>query len=331
LAQTHLSEIDAERISSWVISTWFQDALTIRPCLVITGPVHDAMVLLRILNRLCRMPVLVAEFRKGDLSAVDRGCHTALISEPNLNNRSAALLGNLTNPGFRVVAAGRTVDYSMSRAIYADENPTTHKIQNSICIHITATNAAQPSRPEWLQQMTERLPVHLEQYRERNLDHVRRWTIVLTSVSSATAAIAAALGRCIVGAPELREKVVALLKPQDQLRLFEMSDTPEAVVVAATLALSRDGREHAYVREIAIEVNRRLEDRGETVRLSPEKVGHRLKKLGLQTRPLSQSGNGLTFDKPTVALIQQLTAIYVVEDAPSGTDNLNGSQTPEKT
>jgi hypothetical protein len=67
------------------------------------------------------------------------------------------------------------------------------------------------------------------------------------------------------------------------------------------------------------------------VRLSPEKVGHRLKKLGLQTRPLSQSGNGLTFDKPTVALIQQLTAIYVVEDAPSGTDNLNGSQTPEKT
>jgi hypothetical protein len=44
-----------------------------------------------------------------------------------------------------------------------------------------------------------------------------------------------------------------------------------------------------------------LEARGETVRLNPERVGHRLKKLGLRTRPLSQSGNGLMFDKATVA------------------------------
>ena len=92
-------------------------------------------------------------------------------------------------------------------------------------------------------------------------------------------------------------------------------DTTEAVVVEATLALSRDEREHAYVREIAAEVNRRLEARGETVRLSPEKVGHRLKKVGLRTRPLSQTGKGLTFDNATVAAIRQLAALYVMEDA----------------
>jgi hypothetical protein len=65
------------------------------------------------------------------------------------------------------------------------------------------------------------------------------------------------------------------------------------------------------------------------VRLNPEKVGYRLKKLGLRTRPLSQSGNGLTFDKATVAAIQQLAAVHVIEDMPAETENLHRPQALE--
>jgi hypothetical protein len=329
LAQTSLPEDVAELIAFWVISTWFQDALTVLPCLLLTGPAHDATVVLLILGVFCRMSVRVGEFRKGDLETLKRSCHTALIFEPALNNRNAALLGNLTNRGSLVVTAGCAIDYSMSRAIYAGEHPVPHKIQNSIHVHIPATNVAPPARPKWLQETIERMPGHLDQYRAKNLHHVRGWTIVPSGVSSEAAAIAAALGRCIVGAPELQEKIVALLKTHDQRRLFEMSETIEAVVVEATRALSRDGRKHAYVREITAEVNRLLEGRGETVRLSPEKVGHRLKKLGLRTRPLSQTGNGLTFDKATVVGIQQLAAVYVMEDIPAERENLHGPQAPE--
>ena len=67
---------------------------------------------------------------------------------------------------------------------------------------------------------------------------------------------------------------MALLKTQDQQRLSEMSNTIEAVVLEAILALSRDGREHTYVKEIAAKANRMLETRGETTRLSPENVAH---------------------------------------------------------
>jgi hypothetical protein len=151
-------------------------------------------------------------------------------------------------------------------------------------------------------------------------------------LSSETAAIATALGRCIVDAPELQQKLVTLLRTQDQQRLSEMSDTSEAIVLEATRALSREGREQAYAREIAVEVNRRLEARGETARLSPEKVGHRLKKLGLRTHTLSQTGHGLTFDKATVARIDELAAMYmldVMEDMPAETENLHSSQTTE--
>jgi hypothetical protein len=41
------------------------------------------------------------------------------------------------------------------------------------------------------------------------------------------------------------------------------------------------------------------------------------------------AGNGLTFDKVTVALIQQLAAVYVEEDLLAETENLHGSQTTE--
>jgi hypothetical protein len=108
-----------------------------------------------------------------------------------------------------------------------------------------------------------------------------------------------------------------------------MSSTTEAIVLEATRTLSRDGREHAYAKEIAAEANRLLEARGEMARLSPEKVGHRLKKLGLRTQTLSQSGNGVTFDKAALARIQQLVGIYMMEDTPAESENLHGSQTKE--
>ena len=316
-------------VAFWVISTYFQDALTVLPCLMITGHTHDAGVVLHLLCTFCRRAALLAGFRRSDLGVLRWGCQTNLVSEPNLDKRTAALLSSMTDRNCLVVDGQSLTRCSKSTAIYAGENPATHKIQNSIHIHITATNAAPPTHPEWLQKMIKRLPIHLSQYREKNLDYVKHWTWVPSGVPSETAAIATALGRGIVDAPELRLKLVALLKTHDQQRLTEMSNTSEAIVIEATRAISRGGREHAYVREIAAEANRLLEARGETVRLNPEKVGHRLKRLGLRTHRLTLAGNGLTFDKVTIALIEQLAAVYVEEDLLAETENLHDSQMTE--
>jgi len=330
LAQTHLPDDVAALVALWVISTWFQDTLAVLPCLVISGPAHDAMVVLRVLNDFCCKPVLVAEFRKSDLDTLNWDCQTLLISEPNLDNRKAALLGNLTNRGFRIVADGSAIVCSKSRAIYIGEEPAIKKIQHSIHINIVPTKAEPPTPPQWLQTNIEYIPVHLNQYREKNLYHVRRWPFIPFGLSSETAAIAAALGRCIVDQPKLQEKLVGLLKAQDQQHRSQTLGTAETVVVEAALALSRQGREHVYAREIAAEANRLLEVRGEGLKLSPEKVGHRLRKLGLLTRRLSQAGNGLVLDKATVAAIKQLAAMYVEEDMPADTENLHCSQAAEK-
>lgn len=180
--------------------------------------------------------------------------------------------------------------------------------------------------------MIERVPVHLEQYCNKNLPHILHSMWVPSGLSSEATAIAMPLGRWVVDAPELQKKLVDLLKTQDQQRQSEMSNTIGAVVLEAALALCRDGREHAYCREIAAKFNDLQEARGETVRLGSEKVGHQLKKLGLRTRRLSQAGNGLIFGKATTARLHELAAIYGVdamEDTPMEIQNLHGSQDTE--
>ena len=335
LAKTCLPEDAAEFVCFWIITTWCQDSLSDLPCLVITGPAHEARVVLHLLRAFCRRAVLVNGFRRKDLGVLRESSRTILISEPNLDRRTAALLSNLTDPKFSVVDRSWIQRYSMSMAIYAGESPRAHAIQNSIQIHISPTNLAPLAPPPWLGKMMNRIPVHLDQYRERNLDYLREWTWVpprvpgVYAVSRETDAIATALGHGLVDAPELRQKLLVLLKTQDRQRLSEKSNTLEAVVIEALLAFSRDGREHASCGEIADEVNCLLEVRRETVRLNPERVGHRLKNLDLPTRRLSKSANGLVFDKVTIARIHELAAVYMVEDAPVATENLHRTQATE--
>jgi hypothetical protein len=332
LALTHLAEDAAALAVFWVISAWFHYELTVLPCLVLTGPAHDAVIVLHVLSQFCPQPALLAGFGRGQLGALIR-YRTLLISEPNLDKRTAHLLSGLTDRKFLVVRGPKTACHSRLTAIYAGENPETHKIQNSIHIHIAPTNAALPAPPQWLQKMIERVPVHLEQYCDKNLRHILHSMWVPSGLSSETAAIATALGCCIVDALELRQKLVVLLKTRDQQRLSEMSNTTQAVILEATLALCRDGRDHAYCREIAAEANRLLEFRGERVRPRPEHVGRQFKNLGLPTHRLSQTGNGLRFDKATVARIHELASMYMVdvmEDTPTETENLHSSQTAEK-
>ena len=123
--------------------------------------------------------------------------------------------------------------------------------------------------------------------------------------------------------------LVSILAPRDQQQISERLDTAEALVVEAVLALSRGGAEQLFAREIAVEINRLVEVRGERSKFSPEKVGHRLRKLGLQTRRLSQVGNGLAMDKETLTRLLTLSAMYVGEDQVALTENLHCLQATE--
>jgi hypothetical protein len=162
------------------------------------------------------------------------------------------------------------------------------------------------------------------------LAQVRRLEFNPTWVSPETNAVAKALGSCLVDSPDLQAALVSILAPRDQQRISERLDTAEALVIEAVLALTSGGTEQLYAKEIAVEVNRLLEARGERSKLSPEKVGHRLRRLGLTTRRLSQAGNGLVMDKETRTRLEILAAMYVMEDQLASSENLHRRQVTEK-
>ena len=144
--RTHLPDRVSSLIAFWAISTWFQEAFTVIPCLVITGPAHEAMVVLSVLNDLCLRPRLLAGFKRADLREL-AGYRTLLISEPNLDNRTATLLGSLTNRGFTIVEGGYCLHGAGSRAVYAGEDPTIKRIQHSLVYRCGRPAACQTSRP----------------------------------------------------------------------------------------------------------------------------------------------------------------------------------------
>jgi hypothetical protein len=313
--RTLLPDSVSALVAFWVISTWFQDAFTVFPCLVVTGPAHEAMVILRVLDELCHAPILLAGFKRADLKDLNRR-RTLLISEQNLDPRTAALLGNLTNRGFALVEQGSYLYGTNSKAVYIGEDPAIKKIQHSIYIDATVpecTDGPVPgqSAPETMDTIRD----HLLEYRTRNLEKVRAMEFNPSGLSLEATAIANALGICMVESPQLQMELVRLLRPQAQQQIADRIDGDEALVVGAALNLSHQDKGELFVKEIAVEVNRLLAARGETRKLTPEKVGHKLKKVGLFTHRLSHAGNGLILDQATRIRLHEVAAAYQGEDS----------------
>jgi hypothetical protein len=68
-----------------------------------------------------------------------------------------------------------------------------------------------------------------------------------------------------------------------------------------------------------------LKDRGEKIRYSPEKVGHRMKKAGLFSRRVSAAGNGFILDHATRVRIRELATAYGCVGLTDNKENLHCS------
>ena len=195
------------------------------------------MVVLGVLNDLCSAPTLLAGFRRADLKELG-GYRILLISEPNLDNRTAALLGNLTNRYFTLMEDGYPLYCAGSRAVYVGEDPAIKRIQHSICVTVTTPPHVDPPIPDQSRRETiDSLRNRLLKYRDRNLGKVRSLGFHPRGLSSETHAIANALGSCLVDAPELQSELVMLLRPQNQQQIADRSSSVEALVAGAALAL----------------------------------------------------------------------------------------------
>jgi len=329
--QTKLSDGDSALLTFWVFSTWCQDVLPLAPGLAITGWAYEGDVVLRALRALCYHPVLMVGLTTAILNDINwERKPTLLISDPNLGKRMAVQLGNSTRRGylaFRKVAGcpSSPFDYFSSKAIFLGGDPQmVSELQNYLHINIfSAPGVESPHILPMSDEITQNFQNQLLLYRTRNLPAAFCSQFNVSGLSQEANAIAAALGRCIVDAPELQAEVITLLTPFSDHQLAERLDDLGTLAVGAALTLCHEGKEQVLVGEIASEVNRIQKERGERLQYSPEKVGHRLRKAGMLTRRLGASGNGLLFDRATQILLHAVAIAYGCVRSTNGNENLH--------
>jgi hypothetical protein len=328
--QTKLSDRDSALLAFWVFSTWCQDVLPLAPGLALTGWAYEGDVVLRALRALCYHPALMVGVTTAILNDINwERKPTLLISDPNLSKRMAVQLGNSTRRGYlafrKVIGCPSSpFDYFSSKAIFLGEDPQMVSVLQNY-LHINLSSAPGVESRHILpmsDEVTQNFQNQLLLYRTRNLPAAFCSRFNVSGLSQEANAIAAALGRCIVDAPEVQAELIELLTPFSDHQLAERLDDLGALAVGAALTLCHEGKEQVLVAEITSEVNRIQKERGERLQYSPEKVGHRLRKAGMLTRRLGASGNGLLFDRATQILLHEVATAYGCVGSAKGNENL---------
>lgn len=307
---TGIPVADCDLLMFWVFSTWFTDKLPIAPCLLLTGSAYDGDVVLHALNAFCRNPVLLDGLSRSTVSERCRD-YTVLIKDRLVGKKSIEVL-NSTTPGYRMgVGGGYLGDLYSSKAIYFGQQlPDLAMPLYSFHINLATVEKSRLAQPI-PDEMVKKIQYNLETYRTMNLDHISASEFDASSLPAEIRALANTLGAFIVDAPKLHKNLITLLSPMAEQSLADQTSSISAVVAEACRSLSHQDKLQLYVRDIAVEANRILDRHGEKLALSPEKVGHQLKSLGLNTRRLDKDGNGLRLDLATREAVHRVASMYL--------------------
>lgn len=323
--QTGLSVRESAVVTCWVLTTWLHDALPVAPGLAITGCPHKADILLRTLRGYCYHPVLLMGLTETVLNSLRTTLYfTLLVNEPGMTTRTAALLSSSTARGYLThFKPGCIPDHFGPKAVYCGKDlPPKLRLTRYLHIHVTPASTIESKPPAIVsEESMQTFQNQLLWYRLNNLSGASASAFVARDLSAECNEIASAFAKCIVDDPELQAECVALLAPYSEQQLAEHRDDLGILVIEATLSLCHRDKKQILVAEIAQEANRVLEERGERMELSPEKIGHRLKKAGLVSKRISAAGNGFLLDQSTLARIHEVAAQYGCGGSSSSENN----------
>lgn len=312
--QVMLPRKDCSLLAYWSIATWFTEYLNFVPSVVISGPAPTADVLLRTLVAVCRRPLLLGELsptilRKLPIYPVQP---TLLVREPLLNRHMSALLNASNQPGYVFLSGKSFQQLYCPKCIYVGEFfKDATAATNSVHINLSGTEL-QPDRSLPTKAEIASFQNRLFSYRLVNHCEVGSTAYSFSEFRPEMNAVAGELGAAIVGDDELRQGIIQALRDRDEQARVDRSTGVDGLVVRAVLSHCHQRDQQKFVREIAAATNRLYAEDGESLKVSPETVGHVLKRLGLYSHRLGNAGRGLVFDKATQSHAHRLGQEYDV-------------------
>jgi hypothetical protein len=294
---------EASLLAFLAFSTFFCDCLSMAPCLLLFGTPLQAVSLLRVLSCVCRHAVpLVGSSVKG-LPPELRP--TRLVCQPD--TRVARHLAAFQFSGFSILNS-RPAQINGASVIYAGDAELKGPFAD-ICLQLWVSPAIRSfgfAEEDHEAATITTLQNQLLTYRLQNYSKVRASQFDVVEFCGAAREYARTLGRCIVNAPDLRSRLTALLRAQDDAERTESASKLDAVVAEALVVCCHQRKTSVHVGDVARLVNAILGRDGEGIELSPKQVGGRMKRLGFRTTRLDSGGRGIILLKGECARIHKL-------------------------
>lgn len=308
-----LSDQQCELLSFWCMATWFADQMDFTPRMTITGPRYAADLLFALLSRVCRRAILLAGIKPATLQHIPMKelTPTLLIRQIKPGKSASELLDASDRRRYFVACGKELLDFYCSKCVYVGEQYDAKHADSGLYIHLwrnaTSPNVAFPS-----ENATQHLQNCLFTYRSFYLNRmfVRDRAQATGELLLQLDMIAYRLQAVIFEDCELQDRLVELLKAENEQIRADGATSIEATVLKSVLSHCHENESQVYVRNIAVTANRIWLEQGETSKLTNEKVGRILKKLGLYSRRLSSEGRGLALDKAQQHRVHQLASDY---------------------
>lgn len=303
------SQPEATAIAIWSATTWFPDCVASPPSLLITGPAMDrAITLFRLLNCLCRHPLMLADVSRSAICSLPMSLRpTLLVNQPTVSSKIRALWRASNFPGLFVPGkAGSVVDISCPKALYSglEEVPDSW---SDTALHLALPlGRDKSSLLDVLEQsrIANHFQSRLLMYRLHNLCRVRESRLAGGQLTSPTSELARSLTACIQGEFDSVKIVSSLLERQEQDIMARRRCDVDVAVIEAIWAPSHEAREIS-VSKVTELTNALLRCRGETLVYRATEMGWRLKNLGIY-RHRNGKGMVLRFSQQMRVRVHQL-------------------------
>ena len=299
-----LDESASTVVAAFVLATAVVESLPHPPCLQVCGPAGSHQALFDFLGAVCRHPLRLAEPTARALARLPRGLRpTILIADASRPACVQRLLKAAVSGSSTVLPNGGLFRLQ-SPIVVAAQVPF-----NDCAISIPLHGSLRPIPEAEQRRLAAEYQPKLLTYRACQHRHVALADCDVASFSPGVRLQARALMAAVAGVPELQLLVAHSLEAQHADAQVEHSQSPAGMVLEALLVLVREGKQGAFVAEIAELASGIALGRNDALALTSKAAGGILRwQLGFQARRQSR-GYHLALDPATCASIHNMASV----------------------
>ena len=311
-------EVDdfVQLLTFFVFATWMIDFLPSAPSLwIVCPPTATAAPLAQLLPLLCRRALAVNDILSRGLVPLTelRPVIMTDVFRPTRGILNALRVSS--RHGASMAPHGQLIDPRCARVVFANE-PLRDLASAGFPLELVLS-PARDYVPLMSAAEAERIAAQYQpkllRYRLLNSNKVRMPAFDLNQLTPCMRDTAYSLGACIIDDDELQAQLLPLLKPVDSDIRVGHTSLLTAIVLEVLLAHCHAHTGwHVPVTELTGGTNTLLLGRGETIEVSPEKVGWVLRALGLHTDFLPGGRKGLLLSQEVREKIHKLAAAHGV-------------------